>query len=337
MVELGLDDVKDYIDSYFQSMRSKDRLFTFNDVKLLYDDGTWKVYRITSYKAARKYGDGTNWSIANDEQYFYECINDYHLDGGYYFYIKNKDEKYCLLCRKNGNTHSILDIDGNKISVINVLYEITDFPNVKDVFDVSRLQQDNILLSDNFNLIKNQLQNNESVDVNKLYSINGDRLTPIAYHIIYGKYNDNMYNIIKLLIHRGAVGSIFSVYNGIRMTSMMIACSLDRLDILKILVNYFTETNLKSSEGNSAMAYVDMESKNAKDMISLLLYDGANPNILDGEGNAPIVSAFIANRGDIVKLLLENGASVKYLYKRFNKENTNRLLDRFGLSKYKLE
>lgn len=31
MVELGLDDVKDYIDSYFQSRCSKDRLFAFDD------------------------------------------------------------------------------------------------------------------------------------------------------------------------------------------------------------------------------------------------------------------------------------------------------------------
>lgn len=31
MVELGLDDVKDYIDSYFQNRRRRDRLFTFNN------------------------------------------------------------------------------------------------------------------------------------------------------------------------------------------------------------------------------------------------------------------------------------------------------------------
>ena len=83
------------------------------------------------------------------------------------------------------------------------------------------------------------------------------------------------------------------------------------------------------------MAYIDMVSKNAKNMVSLLLYDCANPNILNSEGNAPIVSAAIANRGDIVKLLLDECADVKYLYKRFDKLKADELLDKFGLSRYK--
>lgn len=219
---------------------------------------------------------------------------------------------------------------------MNILNIVPDFPNVKSVFDVNRLQQDNILLSNDFELIKNHLQSNDSVDVNKLYKVDRDRLTPMAYHIIYGKHDDNTYRIIKLLIHNGAENSVFNLYNGVHMTSMMIACSLDHLDALKILANYFTETNIKNMDGNSSMAYIDMASKNAKDMVSLLLYDGANPNILNSEGNAQIVSAAIANRGDIVKLLLDEGADVKYLYKRFDKLKADELLDKFGLSKYKL-
>lgn len=335
MAELGIDDVKDYIDSFFRSKRNKDKMFTIGSAKLLYDKDGWRVYRITSYKAAHKYGYNTGWDIAYNEQYFYECINDYHLDGGYYFYIKNNNEKYCLLRRKNGDVHSILDIDGNKLFTMNILNVVPDFPNVKAVFDVNRLQQDNILLSNDFELIKNHLQSNDSVDVNKLYKVDRDRLTPMAYHIIYGKHDDNTYRIIKLLIHSGAENSVFNLYNGVHMTSMMITCSLDHLDALKILANYFTETNIKNIDGNSSMAYIDMASKNAKDMVSLLLYDGANPNILNSEGNAPIVSAAIANRGDIVKLLLDEGADVKYLYKRFDKLKADKLLDKFGLSKYK--
>ena len=41
------------------------------------------------------------------------------------------------------------------------------------------------------------------------------------------------------------------------------------------------------------------------------------------------------NRGDIVKLLLDEGADVKYLYKGFDKLKADKLLDKFGLSKYK--
>ncbi len=56
------------------------------------------------------------------------------------FYIKSNNEKYCLLRRKNGDVHSILDIDGNKVFTMNILNIVPDFPNVKAVFDVNRLQ-----------------------------------------------------------------------------------------------------------------------------------------------------------------------------------------------------
>ena len=78
--------------------------------------------------------------------------------------------------RKNGDVHSIFDIDGNKVFTMNILSIVPDFPNVKSVFDVNRLQQDNILLSNDFELIKNHLQSNDSVDVNRLYKVDRDRL-----------------------------------------------------------------------------------------------------------------------------------------------------------------
>ena len=37
MAELGIDDVKDYIDSFFRSKRNKDKLFMIGSAKLLYD------------------------------------------------------------------------------------------------------------------------------------------------------------------------------------------------------------------------------------------------------------------------------------------------------------
>ena len=69
MAELGIDDVKDYIDSFFQSKRNKDKMFTIGSAKLLYDKDGWRVYRITSYKAAHKYGYHTGLDIAYNEQY----------------------------------------------------------------------------------------------------------------------------------------------------------------------------------------------------------------------------------------------------------------------------
>jgi hypothetical protein len=104
------------------------------------------VYRITTYRAARIYGAGTRWCITGryggheerGEEYFYDYINDFDLDGGYYFYIKNDNKtKFCLLKKQNGGIDSIWDAPDNKIEPEDILIEEPEFPTVPDVFTPS--------------------------------------------------------------------------------------------------------------------------------------------------------------------------------------------------------
>lgn len=118
------DDIKSYIDN-FKSQRDLRSAAKGSGAKLIYRDDDWSVYRITTYDAAALYGKNTKWCItgrypgseSEGERYFNDYINDYNLDGGYYFYINRHDPavKYCVLQDDNNNIHSIWDAADNDL------------------------------------------------------------------------------------------------------------------------------------------------------------------------------------------------------------------------------
>ena len=100
VIKMPVEDIEAYIDS-FQSNADL-RREAKKGSKLIYDKNGWKVYRITTYEAAVYYGKNTKWCITGNydgyeeygRSYFNDYIEDYDLDGGYYFYIKSNNEKY---------------------------------------------------------------------------------------------------------------------------------------------------------------------------------------------------------------------------------------------------
>lgn len=134
-------EVEDYIDDFQSNMD------LMRDAKkgarLIYDKNGWKVYRITTYEAAVYYGRGTKWCITGNyagqkergKEYFDSYIKDDNLDGGYYFYIKNGTEKYCLLRSRNRKVLSIWDDSDSVIQPDEILDECHDFPTIEGVFD----------------------------------------------------------------------------------------------------------------------------------------------------------------------------------------------------------
>lgn len=66
--------------------------------KLLLDDGTWKVYEISSVEASQKYGKNTTWCISGYD------AGDYYIpeDDGVYYFIIGKGTKYALRVYKSG-------------------------------------------------------------------------------------------------------------------------------------------------------------------------------------------------------------------------------------------
>ena len=108
--KMDLKDVQDFVDN-FKSKSDKKKSDKSEGAKKIYEDSDWVVYKITSYPAAQLYGKGTKWCITGrypgheekGEKYFDDYIQDYNLDGGYYFYISKEDpdDKYCLLQTKD--------------------------------------------------------------------------------------------------------------------------------------------------------------------------------------------------------------------------------------------
>jgi hypothetical protein len=84
--------------------------------KLIYEDDMWKVYHITSYEAAVKYGANTKWCISGNNSGDLNGLsywNNYQKSGSkFYFYIcKDKDWKYSLLYRNENDWTLYNDAD----------------------------------------------------------------------------------------------------------------------------------------------------------------------------------------------------------------------------------
>lgn len=169
--------------AYLESMVFDDHL---DDAELLYNKNGWKVYKINNFYAAQKYGANTKWAIANDDEYFAAYIKEYDLDGGYYFYIKDIDEKYCLLRDKQGEPVRIWDIDDNDIEIDEILDDVPDFPSVPVVWDVNKLthnQAIELLFTDNKSSIQRGIS--AGADVYKVYPKYFE--SPLRYHVRQGR------------------------------------------------------------------------------------------------------------------------------------------------------
>ena len=134
--KLPIEDVQNFVDN-FQSEADK-RKEAKKGAKKIYENGDWIVYKITTYPASKYYGSGTTWCITGryggheerGEEYFNGYINNYNLDGGYYFFINKRDEseKYCLLLKRNDKVHSIWNAEDNKCHPEELLELADDLP-----------------------------------------------------------------------------------------------------------------------------------------------------------------------------------------------------------------
>lgn len=127
------------------------KLEAAGDAEVIYKDNLWTVYRVTSYDTAKKLGRGTVWGIAgkwgkdeyndsgyeNGEEFYNRSVSD--LDGGFYFYIKNKGGvKICLARKPNGRVAWIEDDEGTDIKQKDILLEEPEFPSIEGVFAPKR-------------------------------------------------------------------------------------------------------------------------------------------------------------------------------------------------------
>ena len=110
--------------------------------ELVYEDDSWKVYHITTEKAAKLYGKGTKWCISAEEN---NQFNDYDMNTIYIAVKTQTGAKRAVLVKVDGDTVVYDERD----DVVNMT---SDMP--KSVFKVRELPRPDPSTADQMQLVK---------------------------------------------------------------------------------------------------------------------------------------------------------------------------------------
>ena len=201
--KMDIEDIREFIDNFNSNMN--DRVKAKSGAKKLYEDENWYVYRISTYQAAKYYGKNTKWCISGNfdgeegrgNYYFFEYIEVFNLDGGYYFYIskKNNNVKYCVLQSENRDIVSIWN--SKDINIGTTLKDLpSDFPIIKEV----NLKMDSLYSAiehNNLELLEEILLKKKDANI---YAIAGNTKRTILDYVLRNSNLDNQLEIIELFI-----------------------------------------------------------------------------------------------------------------------------------------
>lgn len=111
-----------------------------------------------------------------------------------------------------------------------------------------------------------------------------------------------------LLLKRGADVNDVSVEG---QTILMIAVEKNNLSMTQLLIKYEEiDINVVDNDGNSALMYALMLDEPITEIIELLLQNGAEVAMQNGEGDSPLIIASHLGNYGVVELLLQSGADV---------------------------
>lgn len=309
LIKKDPDEVKDYIDN-FKSNADIRKSKKSEGAELIYKDNLWKVYRITTYPAAQLYGSGTTWCItgrydgheSRGEEYFNKYIDDYDLDGGYYFYIKNDGKtKFCLLRKNDGRIHSIWNAADEQLDTDDVVIEDREFPTVHGIFTPPSYEEVAVNpFSDNVRAVQSAINN--GYDLNKI--CDDKEKMYYGYTPLEWQYHARLHNmkLANLLLDNGA-----KVTN--KMPWQDLFLYLSENDLLTYLNagianvhNVSLEEMLEYAIDNSGVGH-----------IKVLLKKGANPNKQMSDGKPAIYHELTNKYGarlGVIRELVKKGAII---------------------------
>lgn len=131
--------------------------------------------------------------------------------------------------------------------------------------------------------------------------------TPIF--IIIGKYQDDFFEIVELLLQYKADPNAMSMEWS---TPLKLACNTGNKRLIQLLLEYNADPNMKCGySSRTSLMYTDYGLDNAFEIMKLLLEHNANPNLTDHDTVTPLMVAVSNSKNiNIVKILLEHGAHI---------------------------
>lgn len=347
LMKMDLDDVKDYIDELSKKQSNTDlRRDAKKGAKLIYNKDGWKVYRITTYKAAQLYGSNTTWCITGrykgheerGEQYFNDYISEYSLDGGYYFYIKSNNEKYCLLRSIDGEVESVWDAEDNRHEFVEITEEVPDFPSIPGVAEYTPIPNEvKLLFSLDIEDVRDAIE--AGVDINGYYQLPGfEEKQTALFNAMSSIY---LPQVVEFLLDNGADVNYGDASDR---TPLMQCCYSGNKSKLELLIRNGANVNAKDNWGRSAVAYAVFRSlTSGADYIKMLAKARADLDSVDNYGMRPLTETWNKNGGkfkryanytECAETLLKMGANVDYLYEYAeNDEAVDYALKSIGYSK----
>lgn len=347
LMKMDLDDVKDYIDELSKKQSNTDlRRDAKKGAKLIYNKDGWKVYRITTYKAAQLYGSNTTWCITGrykgheerGEQYFNDYISEYSLDGGYYFYIKSNNEKYCLLRSIDGEVESVWDAEDNRHEFVEITEEVPDFPSIPGVAEYTPIPNEvKLLFSLDIEDVRDAIE--AGVDINGYYQLPGfEEKQTALFNAMSSIY---LPQVVEFLLDNGADVNYGDASDR---TPLMQCCYSGNKSKLELLIRNGANVNAKDNYGRSAVAYAVFRSlTSGADYIKMLAKARADLDSVDNYGMRPLTETWNKNEGrfkryayytECAETLLKMGANVDYLYEYAeNDEAVDYALKSIGYSK----
>ena len=141
-----------------------------------------------------------------------------------------------------------------------------------------------------------------SVEYSKTVNLpNADGQTPLSI-AIEEKNIDKIKNLINKKMDPN------SKINEFGETLLMWACRNSQKELVEFLLSKGANLDIKDSDGETVLAY----SESKPEIMKLLVAGGLNPNSKDSDGTPILINYIRESDTDLVRLLLEKGANIKY-------------------------
>lgn len=141
-----------------------------------------------------------------------------------------------------------------------------------------------------------------SVEYSKTVNLpNADGQTPLSIAV-----EEKNIEKIKSLINKKMDPN--SKLNEFGETLLMWACRNSQKELVEFLLSKGANLDIKDSDGETVLAY----SESKPEILKLLVAGGLNPNSKDSDGTPILIKYINIGDTDLVRLLLEKGANIKY-------------------------